>query len=85
MRCVLTVKMFSTEERAFLVEHVFREGDRYTENVKMKFRLHFPNSRCPNCDTVRDLINKFRETGSVQDAPKTGRPTILTDNKFEEI
>ena len=50
--CVLTVKMFSTEERAFLVEHVFHEGDRYTENIKMKFCLHFPNSRCPNRDTV---------------------------------
>ena len=85
MTCVLTVKMFSTEERAFLVEHVFHEGDRFTENIKMKFRLRFPNSRCPNRDTVRDLINKFHETGSVQDAPKTGRPTILTDNKLDEI
>ena len=49
--------LFSTEARAFLVVDVFREGDRFTENVKMKFRLCFPNSRCPNRDTVRDLIS----------------------------
>lgn len=77
--------MFTTEERAFLVEYVFREGDRFTENVKLKFQVRFPNLECPHRDTVRDLISKFRVTGSVHDVPRTGRPTLLTDGKLDEI
>jgi len=30
---------------------------------------------------MRQLINKFRETGSVADTPKSGRATILTEDK----
>ena len=46
-RCVFTkvkLKMFSIEERIFLVENVFREGGKYTEKVKQKFTEQFPNS-----------------------------------------
>ena len=77
--------MLTTEERAFLVEYVFREGDRFRENVKQKFQVRFPNSKCPNRDTVRDLISKLSVTGSVHDVPGTGRPTLLTDEKVYEI
>ena len=45
-----------------MVEQVFRKGDMFTENVKQKFYMYFPNSRCPNHDTVHDLIHKFCET-----------------------
>ena len=55
----------------YFVEHVFLAGDKFTENVKRKFRERFPNSVCPHLDTARDLTTKFRETGSVHDAPKT--------------
>ena len=30
--------VLSIEERLFLVEHVFSEGDKFSENVKLKFR-----------------------------------------------
>ena len=71
--------MLTIQERVYLVEHIFLACDKFTENVKRKFRERFPNSVCPHRDTVRDLITKFRETGSLDDAPKSGRPKILTD------
>lgn len=77
--------ILSIEERAFLVEYVFHEGDKFTKKVKQIFRMRFPNSRCPNHDTVRDLFNKFLGTGSVLNAPRSGRPTILTTEKLHEI
>ena len=64
--------MLSIEERIFVVEQVFRAGDKYTQNVKERFREVFPNSNCPHPDTVRDLIEKFRKTGSVHDMPRSG-------------
>ena len=68
----------------YLVEHVFIAGDKFTENVKRKFRELFSNSVYPHRDNVRNLITKFRETGSVHDAPKSGRPNILTEAKLDE-
>ena len=53
--------MLSREERAWLVEYVFRADDRYTESVKEQFRERFPNTRVPHRDTVRALISKLRE------------------------
>ena len=77
--------MPSFEERIFLVEHVFRSNDKYTEAVKQKFREQFPESTVPNRDTVRDLIDKFRRTGSVLDEDRSGRPSVTSPEKKEEI
>ena len=82
---LLTVKMLTLEERIFLIEHVFRDKDKYTDEVKRQFRNRFPDTVLPHRNAVRDLINKFRETGSVQDAPRSGRPGLLTDEKLDEI
>jgi transposase len=34
---------------------------------------------------VRQLIQKFKETGSVCDAARSGRPSILTEEKVLDI
>ena len=77
--------MLTIQERVYLVEHVFLAGVKFMENIKLKFRAGFPNSVCPHRDSVRDLITKFHETGSEHDAPKSGRPKILTEAKLDEI
>ncbi|PSN38065.1 hypothetical protein C0J52_16686 [Blattella germanica] len=77
--------IWAAETLIHLENMVFREGDKFSENVKIKFRKHFPNAICPNRDTVRDLIRKFRETGSVHDVPRSGRPKLLTEAKVDEI
>jgi hypothetical protein len=55
-------------ESVFLVEYVFREGNRYTDLVQEQFAEKFPETPVPHCSAVRRLIEKFRETGSVLDA-----------------
>ena len=74
----------TTEERIFLVEFVFREGDKYTMRVQERFKEQFPNTKVPYRDTVLDLIKKFRRTGSVKDEGRSGRPTKLDENKLDE-
>ena len=69
--------MLTTDERIFLVTEVLLAGDKYTQNVKERFRECFPNSNCPHLDTVRDLMKKFCVTGSIHDAQRSGRSSIL--------
>ena len=76
--------VLSVEERIFLVEYVFRANGECTDEVK-KFLERFPATDLPHRNTVRNLIDKFREHGSVHDAPRSGRPTILTEQKVNVI
>jgi hypothetical protein len=64
----LLTMVLSIEERVFLVQHVFREGNRYTELVQEKFAGEFPETLVPHRNAVPRLIEKFRESGSVLDA-----------------
>jgi hypothetical protein len=52
--------VLSIEERVFLVEHVFREGNRYTDLVQEQFAEKFPETSVPHCNAVRRVIEKFR-------------------------
>jgi hypothetical protein len=60
--------VLSIEEHVFLVEYIFREGNRYSDLVQEQFVEKFPETLVPHCDAVRRLTKKFRETGSVLDA-----------------
>jgi hypothetical protein len=60
--------VLSIEERVFLVEYVFREGNRYTDLVQEQFAGKFPETPVPHRNAVRRLAEKFRETSSVLDA-----------------
>ena len=55
--------VLTTEECVWLVEHVFREGDRYTDLVRQRFAEKFPDKPVPHRKAVRKLVDKFRETG----------------------
>jgi hypothetical protein len=39
--------VLSIEERVFLVEYVFREGNRYTDLVQEQFADKFPETAAP--------------------------------------
>jgi hypothetical protein len=54
------------EERVILVECYFREGQ-YTTGVREQFSKKIPETAVSNRHTVRALIEKFHETGSVCD------------------
>jgi transposase len=78
-----TTMVLTIEERVFLVEHELRNGDKYTQNVQQKFAQQFPDAKVPHHNAVRNLINKFRETGSVQDAPRSGRPSTSEETVLD--
>jgi len=81
---LLTV-VLSIEERVFLAEYVFWEGNRYTDLVQEQFAEEFPEAPVPHRDAVRRLTEKFRETGSVSDAERSGRPSKLNGEKLMDI
>ena len=49
------------------------------------FRDRFPDIRAPHRDTVRELVNRFRETGSVLDREPQRTRNVLTEEKLDEI
>lgn len=79
------VMVLSIEERIFLVEYVFRANGEYTDDVKKMFSERFPETDLPHRNTVRNLINKFRMHGSIEDAPRSGRPTVLSEQTLNVI
>jgi transposase len=45
----------------------------------------FPQTPVPHRNAVRRLIEKFRETGSVLDTERSGRPSKVNDEKLMDI
>jgi hypothetical protein len=80
---LLTI-VLSIEETVFLFEYVLREGNRYTDLVE-QFAEKFPETPVPHRNAVRRLTEKFRETGSVLDAKRSGRPFKLNNKKLMDI
>jgi hypothetical protein len=52
--------VLSIEERVFLVEYDFREGNRYTYLVQEQFAKKFPETPVPHRSTVRRHLEQFR-------------------------
>ena len=50
----------STEECVFLVEYIFREGNRYTDLVQEQFAEKFAETPVPHRHAVRRLSEEFR-------------------------
>jgi transposase len=68
--------------RVFLV---FREGNMYTGLVQEQFPEKFPETPVPHRSAVHRLIDKFRETGPMLDAERSGRPSKFNDKKMMDI
>jgi hypothetical protein len=57
--------VFSTEERVFLVEYVFLEGNRYTDLVQQQFAERFPETpvhyrdRPPTLNELKSTVTAF--------------------------
>ena len=49
------------------------------------FRDRFPDIRAPRRDTIRKLVNRFRETGSVLDRKPQRTRHVLTEENLDEI
>lgn len=60
--------VLTTEEPVFMVEHVFREGGRYTELVRQIFAGKYSDKALLHRDVIRKLLDKYWEIVSVYDA-----------------
>jgi hypothetical protein len=65
----LLALVLSIEERVFLVEYIFREGNRYTDLVQEQFAEKFPGTPVTHRNAVRRLIEKtgFRSVWTIVD------------------
>jgi transposase len=77
--------VLSVEERTFLVEHVCQCVGEYTQDVQQRFQAQFPETKVPHHNTMQQVIQKFKETGCMCDATRSGRPSILTEKKVLDI
>ena len=82
---ILDKMVLTVQQRTFLVEHTFRCNGQCTDEVRKRFEEAFPNEDPPYRNSVRSLIAKFRETGSVHDADRSGRPSVLNAEKMDAI
>jgi AraC-like DNA-binding protein len=71
--------VLTIEERVFLVGHVLHNGEKYMENLQQKFTQQFPDAQVRHHNAVQNVINKFREMGSAQDAPRSHRLSTSED------
>jgi hypothetical protein len=67
----------------FIVEHYLASRSYLT--CQNEFRDTFPDSPVPNNSTVSRLVNRFRDTGSMQDRNRSGRPSVLSNDSLDDI
>ena len=53
--------VLTSEERVWLVKHVFQEGDRYTAVVRQRFAEKFPDKPVSHHNAVVTLLISFKK------------------------
>jgi hypothetical protein len=69
---------FPQLQLVFIAEHHLEP--RYYLTCQNELRDTFPDSPVPNKSTISCLVNRFRDTESVQDINRSGRPSVLSDD-----
>jgi hypothetical protein len=67
----------------FIVEHYLASRSYLT--CQNEFRDTFPDSPVPSKSTVSRLVNRFRDTGSVQDRNRSGQTSVKSDDSLVYI
>ena len=83
----ISVKMprseFTLAHRIFMYDSYVRTKS--CREVTRLFRDRFTDIRAPHRDTVRKLVNRFRETSSVLDRKPQRTRHVLTEENIDEI
>ena len=74
---------FTLAHRIFMHDSYVRTES--CSEVTRLFRDRFPDIRAPHRDTVRKLVNRFRETGSVLDRKPQRTRHVLREENLDEI
>jgi hypothetical protein len=75
--------VFSQDQRVFILEHDF--FTRSYGECQNAFRNSFPDSVVPNKSTIQRLVERFRESGSIYEKCRSGRPSVLSNDSLEYI
>jgi transposase len=75
--------VFLQDQRVFILEHYF--SSRSYEECQNAFRNSFPDSVVPNKSTIQRLVKRFRETVSIGEKRRSGRPSVLSNDSLEDI
>jgi transposase len=75
--------IFSQDQRVFILEHYF--STRSYAECQNAFRNSFPDSVVPNTSTIQRLVERFRETGSIGEKRRSGRPSVLSNDSLVDI
>ncbi|CAF4425902.1 unnamed protein product [Rotaria sp. Silwood2] len=68
-------RFLTIEQRIFILKQWWMSG-KTLKTVNEAFQDEYPDDEIPARQTIYRLATKFDETGSVEDAPRSGRPTI---------
>jgi hypothetical protein len=71
------------DQRAFIFERYF--STRLYAKCQNAFRNSFPDCVVPNKSTIQRLVERFRETGSTGEKSRSGRPSVLSNDRLEDI
>ena len=74
---------FTLAHRIFMYDSYVRT-ESYREVTRL-FSDRFPDIPAPHRDTVRKLVNRFRETGSVLDRKPRRTRHVLTEENLDEL
>ncbi|XP_069673339.1 uncharacterized protein [Periplaneta americana] len=74
---------YTIEQRIFIYDNFVKTESVAT--VRRRFRERFADSAIPNPSSVRDIVKKVRETGSLNDKKTQPRRRVLTEEKLDDI
>jgi DNA-binding XRE family transcriptional regulator len=77
-------RLLTKEQRTFILKQWWMSGNKL-HAVNAAFRHEFPNDEIPARQTIYRLAKKFDETGSVEDASRSGRPTSVTTEENMQL
>ncbi|PSN33742.1 hypothetical protein C0J52_23551 [Blattella germanica] len=75
--------VFTLQHRVFMYDNYMKIAS--CREIVRRFRAQLPSLNSPSEDTVRRLVNKFRETGSVLDKKQRATYCVLTADKLDKV
>jgi transposase len=77
-------RTLTEKQRIFLLKQWWMSG-KTLRTVNAAFRKEFPDVPIPTWQAIYQLAKKFDETGSVEDAPRSGRPRMVSTEENSEL
>ena len=77
-------RRLTKEQRIFVLQEWWTSRKSHLV-VSDTFQAKFPGEKAPSRQAIYQLAKKFQETGSVEDAPRSGRPVTASTEENAEL